>query len=362
MKNNAWILKLSWRMLLLALAACSKGQENGARPNGTAALASSIEVRSTSAVAFGQRRFLQSETTQVSQYIRRIFQDAAGNIWFGTNDDGVVRYDGNSLHYFSVEQGLAGRTVRGIVQDRHGYLWLATSGGVSRYDGKSFRNFTARDGLPDDEVWSLLLDRSGVLWIGTASGVSRYDGNTFSNFEIPEANITGHVASLMWDIAEDREGNIWFGSNGRGVFRYDGANIVRFSKEDGLGSDIVQTIMQDRAGVLWFGTRDAGLSRYDGIAFAHSPMEADADGGYVWTMQEDRAGLLWVSLLGDGLYRHDGTSFTHYSSAEGLGNTYVQSILEDRDGTLWVGTSGGVYRFNGKTFSNFTREDAGRKP
>lgn len=349
-------------MLLLALAACSKGQENGARPNGTAALASSIEVRSTSAVAFGQRRFLQSETTQVSQYIRRIFQDAAGNIWFGTNDDGVVRYDGNSLHYFSVEQGLAGRTVRGIVQDRHGYLWLATSGGVSRYDGKSFRNFTARDGLPDDEVWSLLLDRSGVLWIGTASGVSRYDGNTFSNFEIPEANITGHVASLMWDIAEDREGNIWFGSNGRGVFRYDGANIVRFSKEDGLGSDIVQTIMQDRAGVLWFGTRDAGLSRYDGIAFAHSPMEADADGGYVWTMQEDRAGLLWVSLLGDGLYRHDGTSFTHYSSAEGLGNTYVQSILEDRDGTLWVGTSGGVYRFNGKTFSNFTREDAGRKP
>jgi ligand-binding sensor domain-containing protein len=320
-KNNAWILKLSYTVLLLTLAACFKGQENGVRPNGNAALESSIEVRSTGAVALGQLGLLQPETTQVSQYIRRMFQDEAGNIWFGTNDDGVVRYD-----------------------------------------GKSFRNFTARGGLPDDDVWSLLLDRSGILWIGTASGVSRYDGNTFSSFEIPEANITGHAASLMWSIAEDRDGNIWFGSNGRGVFRYDGTNITRFSRQDGLGSDIVQTIVQDRAGVLWFGTRDGGLSRYDGIAFAHSPMGADADGGYVWTMLEDRAGLLWVSLLGDGLYRHDGKSFTHYSTADGLGNTYVQSILEDRDGTLWVGTSGGMYRFNGKTFSNFTREDAGRKP
>lgn len=361
-KNNAWILTLSWWMLLLAPAACSKGQENGVRPDGTAARESAVEVRPASAATFGQRRSLQSETTQISQYIRRIFQDKAGNLWFGTNDDGVVRYDGNPLHYFSVEQGLAGRTVRGIVQDRHGDLWLATSGGVSRYDGKSFRNFTARDGLPDDEVWSLLLDRSGVLWIGTANGVSRYDGNTFSDFELPEENVADHAAGLMWSIVEDREGNIWFGSNGRGVFRYDGAKIVQFSRKDGLGSDIVQAIMQDRAGVLWFGTRDGGLSRYDGIAFVHSPMKADADGGYVWTMLEDRAGQLWVSLLGDGLYRHDGKSFTRYSNADGLGNAYVQSIFEDRDGTLWVGTSGGVYRFNGGTFSNFTRADAGRKP
>ena len=91
------------------------------------------------------------------------------------------------LALFSVEQGLAGRTVRGIVQDRHGYRWLATSGGVSRYDGKSFRNFTVRDGLLDDEVWSLLLDRSGGLWIGTASGVSRFNGKTFSNFTREDA-------------------------------------------------------------------------------------------------------------------------------------------------------------------------------
>ena len=68
-KDNAWILKLSWGMLMLALAACSKGQESGVRPNGTAARESSGEVRSTSAVAFGQRRFLQSETTQVSTYV-----------------------------------------------------------------------------------------------------------------------------------------------------------------------------------------------------------------------------------------------------------------------------------------------------
>ena len=61
---------------------------------------------------------------------------------------------------------------------------------------------------------------------------------------------------------------------GRGVFRYDGANIARFSRQDGLGSDIVQTIMQDRAGVLWFGTRDGGLNRYDGEPIAPAQIEA----------------------------------------------------------------------------------------
>lgn len=127
-------------------------------------------------------------------------------------------------------------------------------------------------------------------------------------------------------------------------------------------SQYIRRMFQDKAGNIWFGTRDAGLSRYDGSAFAHFPLQAGAGGGYVWTMLEDRAGMLWVGMVGDGLYRYDGRSFTHYSNGDLLGSAHVQSILEDREGTLWVGTSGGVYRFNGRTFSNFTRDDAGRKP
>ena len=54
---------------------------------------------------------IQAAPAQISQYIRRMFQDKAGNIWFGTNDEGVCRYDGHSLKYFSTAEGLAGSAV-----------------------------------------------------------------------------------------------------------------------------------------------------------------------------------------------------------------------------------------------------------
>src|SRR5436190_6541141 len=72
---------------------------------------------------------------QISRYIRRMFQDRDGNIWFGTTSDGVVRYDGRSLQYFTTQEGLGGNWVNAMAQDAQGDLWFATGGGVSRYDG-----------------------------------------------------------------------------------------------------------------------------------------------------------------------------------------------------------------------------------
>ena len=74
------------------------------------------------------------QPAQISQYIRRMLQDKAGNIWFGTNGDGVCRYDGKSFVYFTTKEGLAGDAVRAMLQDEKGIIWFATSGGISKYD------------------------------------------------------------------------------------------------------------------------------------------------------------------------------------------------------------------------------------
>ena len=123
---------------------------------------------------------------QVSEYIRRIFQDKDGNLWFGTNYDGVGRYDGDSLTYFSTKEGLSGIAVMGIIEDKDGNLWFGTNGGISKYDGRSFTNFTEDDGLSDNYVRSLFGDRTGTIWVGTSEGVCRYDGKTFTPFPMPK--------------------------------------------------------------------------------------------------------------------------------------------------------------------------------
>ena len=83
--------------------------------------------------------YIEPDTAlRVSEFVRRIFHDKNGSLWLGTNGDGVCRYDGRSLAYFSTREGLSGNQITGIIEDKDGNLWFSTSGGVSKYDGNSF--------------------------------------------------------------------------------------------------------------------------------------------------------------------------------------------------------------------------------
>ncbi|MBT4500315.1 MAG: hypothetical protein HOC74_21490, partial [Gemmatimonadetes bacterium] len=85
-------------------------------------------------------------------------------------------------HTLGVPDGLPDNSVRSLLEDREGQLWIGTEGGVSRYDGERFVTYTTQDGLPNNRVVSLLEDQEGQLWIGTEGGVSRYDGERFVTY------------------------------------------------------------------------------------------------------------------------------------------------------------------------------------
>lgn len=333
---------------------------------------------------------------QVSQYIRRMHQDRNGNIWFGTNGDGICRYDGKNFVYFTNEQAFGGNAVRGIVEDEKGNIWFATSFGISRYTinkvnnscnkltcghdlqiplelkehkqelSKLFTNYNTSDGLAGNQVWSILLDKKGDLWFGTEGGVSRFDGKTMKEFPIPESDLKNFpdaypAPKLINSIYQDKSGIIWFGSNGNGVYRYDGTNLTNLSEKDGLCNNFVQCIREDRNGVLWFGSRFGGLSLYDGKSFTNYSINNGLAHNFIWIFLEDRKGKMWIGSAGGSLFEYDGHTFTNYTQRDGLNSRHVQSLLEDKNGQIWVGTSGGVYRLKGKTLYNFTKENAGQK-
>ncbi len=362
---------LSLLIFLFILAVSCNGQDKAHLPGDGSAVPETIPARhmGTTRPSYDSDSMF-SMGAQVSQYIRRMFQDKAGNLWFGTNDDGVCRYDGESLQYFTPKEGFGGNAVRGIQQDDNGNLWFATDGGVSRYDGKTFTNFTVKDGLPHNEVWSLARDSSGNLWFGTEGGVSRYDGKTFTYFPLPEADLREFPEAfpgpkLVNSIFQDKTGKLWFATNGRGVYYYDGKTLSGISEKDGLVNNFVQCIIEDKHGNIWFGTRFGGVSRYDGRSFTSFTVENGLSSNFVWAMLEDKSGNIWFGTIGAGVVRYDGKTFTTYSQQEGLTNTHIQSILEDRNGGLWFGASGGLFRYvgtstgasrrDGKSFINITR-------
>lgn len=317
---------------------------------------------------------------QISGYVREVFQDRDGDFWFGTNGDGVCRYDGESLTYFSVEQGFGGVAVRGIVQDEEGDIWFATDSGVSRYRSGAFTNYTVADGLSDNSVWSIMLDRRGAIWAGTHDGVCRFDGRAFVPFDLPRVEVdkpeSRFTPKVVFAMIEDHAGNLWFGTDGEGVHKHDGASFTSYTAKDGLAGNMVRSIAEDRRGRIWIGADGGGVSCYDGAAFRTFTTKDGLSSDRVYEIREDRAGNMWFSTLGAGACRYDGVSFAPFGVDQGLtvndlpcpcgsGNIYgkchgpggghVQEIFEDQDGILWFGCSGGLFRLENGLFVNVTR-------
>jgi len=348
---------------VLFTAACHDPQHAPAPPVTTA------EVHSPNSTSSPDSTAHVRAAEPISQYIRRMLQDRDGNLWFGTTSDGMVRYNGKDLEYHTPANGFGSNWVSSMVQDATGSIWFGTGGGVSRTTAQGFRTYTTEDGLPSDQVWCLLLDRSGVLWAGTENGVSRFDGARFIPFPIPAADLSKfpyyrYPKQINWMI-QDREGNIWFASNGGGAYKYDGHSLSNLTEKDGLCNNFVETVLEDKAGNIWFGTRYGGLCKYHPSALSTSGSTSfttftrnDLRGDHIWTLYQTMDGTLWIAVAKVGLCRYDGTSFTCYDERDGAGIRVVQSLFEDNEGQLWVGTSEGVYRHRDGYFTAFSKEDA----
>lgn len=123
---------------------------------------------------------------------------------------------------------------------------------------------------------------------------------------------------------QDKAGNLWFGTTGDGVYRYDGKSFTNFTMKDGLDTNQILSILEDRVGNIWFGSRN-GICRFDGKTITQIPIPVSYNTFY------------------------SSVSSNNYSSTKNA----VWSIMQDKSGTLWFGTDEGVYCFNGKTFTRF---------
>lgn len=309
---------------------------------------------------------------QLTEYVRRIFQDSKGNYWFGSNGDGIYHYvpDAGLLEVFSTDEGLAGHQVTGILEDRKGDIWISTNGGVSRFDPSAplgtnaFTNYTTKEGLPSNGCWSIYEARDGAIWVGTGTGVCRSrpeakpgDGAFFEPLALPAVGGIGTGAYWIACITQDSGGDLWFATRGEGALRYDGRAVRWFDVTEGLGDNELACIREASTGGLWISSMNKGLAHFNGKAVEHFAAPDDIGNNEVWTVFEDRDKNIWFSSEGFGVYRLDpaADALRNYSTKEGLGVLAVQTIYQDREGTMWFGGGGGLYRLEGDSMVHVKR-------
>lgn len=165
----------------------------------------------------------------------------------------------------------------------------------------------------------------------------------------------------------DKKGNLWFGTTGEGIYRYDGTLFTQFTTDNVLSSNTIFAVFEDRDQNLWFGTQD-GVTLYDGKEFISMPVSKSKNA--VWCIIQDRKGVIWVGSAG-GVYCYTGNGFVPFLdnhrivNAEGLNLKSTESMLEDRNGTIWFGSyvGEGISFFDGQYLRslkpNVTRKSFG---
>jgi ligand-binding sensor domain-containing protein len=354
---DAKTLRKAWNLLLvfltLQLSACTAQMKEKPTQDPTQS-----PVHNSPLVTVQNTTFPQIHANlngMVREFVRVMHQDAKGNFWFGTNGDGIIRYNGDTLEKIEVESSHPNTRVLKIVEDKAGNIWFGTSDGLIKYDGNAFLKIEGLEG-EDAEIWSATIDRDGLLWVGTVGGVYLFDGESFIPFQLPESVVENpnpiYSIDRVNNLITDHDGNMWISVDGNGIFKYKNGSFTQLTSENGLSENNASASLIDKKGNIWMGSYYGGASVYDGDAFVHFTKDGVIEGIETSSFTEDSKGNIWFTAENVGVYKYDGEKFTLYTTEDGLTTNVVLSIFEDHKGQLWFGTWQGLCIFDGERFVN----------
>ncbi len=329
--------------------------------------------------------------------VRRIIEDQKGRLWFGTAAYGITCYYKGAFFSYTTADGLASNNVYDIKEDSNGNIWIATHHGLTKLlpsgrfthipigDGTTpvytysfcerqngeiwlggykvayrlkdgaWTVFGKKDGLPDLVIVSLIEDKDQNLWLGTENdGLFRYRGGKFEF--LPTEHRLSDV--MIYALCEDREGSLWIGTTESGLFRLKDTPFFNYNTYNGLSSDMVYCIHEEPHGNIWLGT-DAGLNLFNREKRTVTLSITTKDGlisNHVYSILSSRDGSLWIGTQ-NGLQQMNGGKFTTFTVKEGLNSNIIYSLLEDKQGNIWVGTLKGLNRIYGSQVISFPEKD-----
>ncbi len=330
--------------------------------------------------------FVDYQSDPLDTSITTIANDASNNLWLGTTEEGVIRWnpdDGKSTRYLNGPQGLNNVAVNTILVSAKGTIYVGTEGeGLFIIDVKTGavdqrrHDPTNPETLSHDHISTLFEDRDHAIWIGTHNGLDRLaaDGK-LTTFQHDAANPTSIVYPWVTSIYQDRGGVIWIGEKSGGACKFS-PQRPSFGHYR-MRSDTANSFFEDSDGTLWIGTYHGGLYHYDfankKVTTYHTLGTPNTEGAvlldlaWISAVHRDKRGLIWIATLELGLIAFDPETESHKQyradpkNPNALPNDTIWDIWEDPKGDLWLATwGGGLVRYDTKAnkFTSLTMDDS----
>lgn len=280
-------------------------------------------------------------------WVRAIYEDIEGNLWVGMNS-GLTRLQDNIFTIYGESEGLPSDEPVTVFQDHRGRIWIGFHDrGLVEFEAGKARVYTTADGLPSNEVFSIREDHNGDLLIATREGPSRMRDGHFMN-QVVEDPFNRHIT---FDFFEDRAGKLWVAGPG-GLSELEG----RHSRNVIPGGTLLNTdfvvLCETRDGSLWTGSYGEGLWR---LKDGQSRLYTTADGlssNQIRSLVEDSDGTLWIGTFDGGLNGFRDGRFFHVTTREGLLSDNVSHVEDDGRGSLWLSTTRGICRVRKQEIKN----------
>ena len=282
-------------------------------------------------------------------------------LWVGTSG-GVIRYDTSTDEYrlFDSRNGLLSNGIF-HVSKLDGKILVGTyGGGMSVYDSAkdTWENFNIPDGLGDAFVYGALKASNGDVWVATWSGANRIRGGALKDrskwdlFTV-ENTKSGLPNDWVYGVAEGKNGEMWLATEG-GLARYKDGKWDNWNHSKGLGAPFEKVkddikFDNDPAKSSVHHARQKEEMGLQGVNVAYNP-------NYIVALLVDSEGVVWCGTWGGGLARFDGKTWRNYTVTDGLPGNHVFMLHNDVDGKMWIGTNNGLARREGDKFVVMTTE------
>ena len=277
-------------------------------------------------------------------------------IYVGT-DYGLGVINAGEIRSYTLGETFGENRVRDITRDNKGRLWLATYAGLVNFENDgSFQRYSLESGLTSEKVRVLEVGPEGNLWIGTGKGL-----NILENGKVRAYEKKGLANAFIMSIFKDSKDQVWVGTDGMGLFLINKDEITVFTTEEGLASDVTFQIAEDKNGLIWIGTNN-GITVYDNQKFKSIDFKQGLISNSVFQILFDWNNEVWITTsMGLQHFDYENMFKVFNGESDQVENSNVFNNFEGMRSRQITGASIGTLCTNGTllvpTLKGLTRID-----